>query len=111
MVDRADGPFLWDADGNRLIDLLMNYTSLVHGHRYPPVVEAVTAALERGSAWPAASLEQVDLAGVLCGRLASVERVRFCSSGTEAGLLACDRTSRDRPAAAAEGRRGISRLL
>ena len=88
VVDRADGPFLWDADGNRLIDLLMNYTSLVHGHRYPPVVEAVTAALERGSAWPAASLEQVDLAGVLCGRLASVERVRFCNSGTEAGLLA-----------------------
>ncbi len=88
VVDRADGPFLWDADGNRLIDLLMNYTSLVHGHRYPPVVEAVTAALERGSAWPAASLEQVDLAAVLCGRIASVERVRFCNSGTEAGLLA-----------------------
>ena len=87
-VDRADGPFLWDADGNRLVDLLMNYTSLVHGHRYPPVVEAVTAALERGSAWPAASLEQVDLAAVLCGRIASVERVRFCNSGTEAGLLA-----------------------
>ncbi len=87
-VDRADGPFLWDADGNRLIDLLMNYTSLVHGHRYPPVVEAVTAALERGSAWPAASLEQVDLAAVLCSRIASVERVRFCNSGTEAGLLA-----------------------
>ena len=88
VVDRADGPFLWDADGNRLIDLLMNYTSLVHGHRYPPVVEAVTAALERGSAWPAASLEQVDLAAVLCSRIASVERVRFCNSGTEAGLLA-----------------------
>ena len=87
-VDRSDGPFLWDADGNRLVDLLMNYTSLVHGHRYPPVVEAVTAALERGSAWPAASLEQVDLAAVLCGRIASVERVRFCNSGTEAGLLA-----------------------
>ena len=84
-LDRADGPFLWDADGNRLIDLLLNYTSLVHGHRYPPVMEAVTAALERGTAWPAASPEQVDLAGALCRRIRSVERVRFCNSGTEAG--------------------------
>jgi glutamate-1-semialdehyde 2,1-aminomutase len=87
-IDRADGPFLWDADGNRLIDLLLNYTSLVHGHRYPPVMEAVTAVLERGTAWPAATPEQVDLAGALCRRIRSVERVRFCNSGTEAGLLA-----------------------
>ena len=86
-IDRADGPFLWDADGNRLIDLLLNYTSLVHGHRYPPVMEAVTAVLERGTAWPAATPEQVDLAGALCRRIRSVERVRFCNSGTEAGLL------------------------
>ena len=87
-IDRADGPFLWDADGNRLIDLLLNYTSLVHGHRYPPVMEAVTAVLERGTAWPAASPEQVDLAGALCRRIRSVEQVRFCNSGTEAGMLA-----------------------
>jgi len=87
-IDRADGPFLWDADGNRLIDLLLNYTSLVHGHRYPPVMEAVTAALECGTAWPAASPEQVDLAGALCRRIRSVEQVRFCNSGTEAGMLA-----------------------
>ena len=87
-IDHADGPFLWDADGNRLIDLLLNYTSLVHGHRYPPVMAAVAAVLERGTAWPAASTEQVDLAGALCRRIRSVERVRFCNSGTEAGLLA-----------------------
>jgi glutamate-1-semialdehyde 2,1-aminomutase len=87
-IDRADGPFLWDADGNRLIDLLLNYTSLVHGHRYPPLMEAVTAALERGTAWPAASPEQVDLAGALCRRIRSVDQVRFCNSGTEAGMLA-----------------------
>jgi glutamate-1-semialdehyde 2,1-aminomutase len=87
-IDRADGQFVWDADGNRLIDLLLNYTSLVHGHRYAPVMEAVAAVLERGTAWPAASPEQVDLAGALCRRIRSVERVRFCNSGTEAGLLA-----------------------
>jgi glutamate-1-semialdehyde 2,1-aminomutase len=87
-IDRADGPFLWDADGNRLIDLLLNYTSLVHGHRYPPVMDAVATALERGTAWPAASPEQVDLAAALCRRIPSVDRVRFCNSGTEAGMLA-----------------------
>jgi glutamate-1-semialdehyde 2,1-aminomutase len=88
LIDHADGPFLWDADGNRLIDLLVNYTSLVHGHRFPPVLEAVEEVLAHGTAWPAASRWQIDLASLLCERIDSVERVRFCNSGTEAGLLA-----------------------
>ncbi len=87
-IARADGLFLWDADGNRLIDLLMNYTSLVHGHRYPPAMEAVELTLQRGTVWPAPSEEQVQLAELLCRRIESVEQVRFCNSGTEAGMLA-----------------------
>ena len=87
-IARADGPFVWDADGNRLIDLLMNYTSLVHGHRYPPAMEAVEEVLARGTVWPAPSEEQVRLAELLCSRIESVEQVRFCNSGTEAGMLA-----------------------
>ena len=111
-IDRADGPFLWDADGNRLIDLLLNYTSLVHGHRYPPVMEAVAAVLERGTAWPAATPEQVDLAGALCRRIRSVERVQVLQLGHRGGpARRQDRAPGDRPAAAAEGGRGVPRLL
>lgn len=87
-ITRADGPYLWDADGNRLIDLLMNYTSLVHGHRFPPAMDAARRTLERGTVWPAPSEEQVALAELLCERIPSVEQVRFCNSGTEAGMLA-----------------------
>ncbi|MHB8383678.1 MAG: aspartate aminotransferase family protein [Candidatus Binataceae bacterium] len=88
-IARGDGPFLHDIDGNRYIDLLGNYTSLVHGHAYPPIVDAITRAAKDGTAWPARSEAQVALAELLCDRVASVERVRFCNSGTEAGMLAC----------------------
>src|SRR5260221_9719119 len=87
-LERGEGPFLWDVDGNRYIDLLGNYTSLVHGNAYPPIVEAVTKQLRGGSSWPARSEAQVELATLLCERVESVERVRFCNSGTEAGMLA-----------------------
>src|SRR6266436_581065 len=87
-IKRGEGPYLWDVDGNRYIDLLGNYTSLVHGNAYPPIVEAVTKAVKDGSSWPARSESQTELATLLCERVESVERVRFCNSGTEAGMLA-----------------------
>ena len=85
---RGEGPYLWDIDGNKYIDLLGNYTSLVHGNAYPPIVEAVTKAVRDSTAWPARSEAQVELAALICERVASVDRVRFCNSGTEAGMLA-----------------------
>jgi len=85
---RGEGPFVWDVDGNKYIDLIGNYTSLVHGNAYPPIVEAVSKAVRDGSAWPARSQAQVELATLICERVASIDRVRFCNSGTEAGMLA-----------------------
>jgi glutamate-1-semialdehyde 2,1-aminomutase len=87
-IDRGEGPFVWDIDGSRYIDLLGNYTSLVHGHAYPPIAEAIASAARQGTAWPARSRAQVELAELLCERVPSLERVRFCNSGTEAGMLA-----------------------
>jgi glutamate-1-semialdehyde 2,1-aminomutase len=87
-LSHGEGPFVWDIDGNRYIDLLGNYTSLVHGHAYPPIAEAIATAARQGTAWPARSEQQVQLAETLCERVRSVERVRFCNSGTEAGMLA-----------------------
>ena len=87
-IARGEGPFIWDVDGNKYFDLLGNYTSLVHGNSYPPIVEAVTKAVRDGSAWPARSAAQVELASLICERVASIDRVRFCNSGTEAGMLA-----------------------
>ena len=87
-IVRGEGPFLWDADGNRYIDLVGNYTSLVHGNAYPPIVEAVAKTARGGTAWPARSEAAIELAELICSRVESIERVRFCNSGSEAGMLA-----------------------
>jgi glutamate-1-semialdehyde 2,1-aminomutase len=87
-LTRGDGPYLWDIDGNRYMDCLSNYSSLVHGHRFPPIHTAVREALERGTAWPALHRYQIELAERIVGRVASVDLVRFTNSGTEAGMAA-----------------------
>lgn len=87
-VAEGHGCELRDVDGNVYLDLLNNYTSLVHGHAHPAIVEAVSRQLERGTAFAAAHEGQVRLAQILCERVPSVERVRFCNSGTEAVMVA-----------------------
>jgi glutamate-1-semialdehyde 2,1-aminomutase len=95
------GALVRDIDGNEYVDVLNNYTSLVHGHAFPPVLAAVAAALPDGTAFPAPHPAQVRLARLLTERYPAVERVRFTNSGTEASLLAL------RIARAATGRRRI----
>ncbi len=85
---RGEGPYLFDLDNNRYVDLANNGLSLIHGHAFPPVVQALKAAVERGSGWLVASEEQIDFAQLLCERIEVYERVRFTNSGTESGMLA-----------------------
>lgn len=87
-LDRGEGTFVWDVDGNRYIDVLGNYTSLVHGHCYPPIMDAVSDQLRRGTAWPARNEPHVALSELLVDRIASIEQLRFANSGTEATMLA-----------------------
>jgi glutamate-1-semialdehyde 2,1-aminomutase len=85
---RGDGPYLWDVDDNQYIDCLSNYSSLVHGHRFPPIEKAVHDALKCGTAWPALHRYQIELAEQIIRRVESIELVRFTNSGTEAGMAA-----------------------
>ena len=101
MIERGEGVFVWDVDGNRYVDMTQNFSSVVHGHAYPPIVEAVQRQVRNGTAFAACSPQQIDLAELLVQRVASVERVRFCNSGTEAAILAM------RIARLATGRRKI----
>jgi len=87
-VEEGRGCELVDVDGNVYLDLLSNYTSLVHGHAHPAITAAVARQAARGTAFAAAHDGQVQLARLLCERVGSVERVRFCNSGTEAVMLA-----------------------
>ncbi|MFQ5534275.1 MAG: aspartate aminotransferase family protein [Sphingomonadales bacterium] len=87
-LERGQGTHVWDLDGNRYIDLINNYTAMVHGHAFPPVVEAVDRQVRGGTGWAASCRAQTDLAAQLAERVPSVEQVRFTNSGTEAGNLA-----------------------
>jgi glutamate-1-semialdehyde 2,1-aminomutase len=82
------GSRLLDADGNTYVDLVNNYTALVHGNAYPPAVAAASAALADGSAFPSPHERQVELAELITGRVPGAELVRFTNSGTEAAVLA-----------------------
>lgn len=99
-MTRGEGCRIFDEDGHTLIDFMNNFTSLIHGHAFPPVVEAVTNQAALGSALAAPTRSQVDLANLIVSRVPSVETMRFCSSGTEATLMAlrCARavTGRDK---------------
>jgi glutamate-1-semialdehyde 2,1-aminomutase len=87
-VAEGQGCRFTDLDGNVRIDFLNNYTSLLHGHAYPPIVEAVTRQIRKGSAFAAPSGLEVELAALIQARLPSMERLRFTSSGSEAVMFA-----------------------
>jgi glutamate-1-semialdehyde 2,1-aminomutase len=86
-ADQGVGTDLLDVDGHRILDLTYNATSLVHGHAHPRVVEAVLAQAARSTAAMAPSSAQVELAEELCGRIDSLQRIRFTNSGTEATMM------------------------
>jgi glutamate-1-semialdehyde 2,1-aminomutase len=85
---RAEGPYVWDADGQRLIDLVMSWGPLPLGHAHPEVVAAARAALERGSTFGAPTPGEVELAEEIVSAIPSVDRLRLTSSGTEAAMTA-----------------------
>jgi glutamate-1-semialdehyde 2,1-aminomutase len=87
-VARAEGPYLFDEDGNRYLDCIGNYTSMAIGHSHPAVVAAVVEQAKRGTAWAAASACETELARAIVSRVPSIERIRFTSSGTEATMMA-----------------------
>jgi glutamate-1-semialdehyde 2,1-aminomutase len=85
---RGEGCRVWDVDGNEYIDCINNFTSLIHGHAHPSLVEAATQQLALGSAFGLPTESEIDLAELLASRLPSVEQVRFANSGTEAVMMA-----------------------
>ncbi|MBT1517356.1 aspartate aminotransferase family protein [Bradyrhizobium sp. SRL28] len=87
-IDRGLGSYLFDVDGRRFLDLNCNFTTLIHGHAFAPVVEALTHQLQRGSCFANATESEIELAELLCGRIPQVHRVRFVNTGTEAVLFA-----------------------
>jgi glutamate-1-semialdehyde 2,1-aminomutase len=85
-AERGEGAFLVDTDGNRYIDYIQGFGSVILGHADPRVTEAVNAAAFRGGAVGLSTENEVRLAELVSTNVASVERVRFVTSGTEASM-------------------------
>ena len=84
----GEGCRVWDADGVARIDCINNFTAAIHGHAHPVLVAAAQKQMALGSAFGLPTASEIDLAELLCARVASVERVRFCNSGSEAVMMA-----------------------
>jgi len=95
---------LTDIDGNSYVDFHNDFAVLIHGHAFPPVVEAVTRQITLGTCFANPTLAEIELAECLCERFPGAQQLRFCNSGTEAVMFAI------KAARAATGRRKIAKL-
>lgn len=86
-VDRAEGAYKWDVDGNKYIDFYGGHGALLLGHNHPKVMAAVEPALAKGTHFGANHALEVQWAQAIQALMPSAERVRFTSSGTEATLM------------------------
>ena len=87
-VSGGHGPYITDVDGNEYIDWVQSWGALLFGHGYAPVVDAVTRAAARGTSFGTPAELEVELARLVVEMVPNVEKVRFVSSGTEAGMTA-----------------------
>jgi glutamate-1-semialdehyde 2,1-aminomutase len=87
-VERGEGAYLVDVDGNRYVDYVLSWGPLVLGHAHPRVVAALEEAVRRGTSYGAPSPLEVELARLVRDAVPSIELVRFVNSGTEATMSA-----------------------
>ncbi|BBA32617.1 glutamate-1-semialdehyde-2,1-aminomutase [Methylocaldum marinum] len=99
-VDRAEGPYLFGADGRRYIDYVGSWGPMIVGHAHPEVLKAVHGAVDRGLSYGAPTPIETVMAKKLCELVPSMDMVRMVNSGTEATMsairLARGYTGRDR---------------
>ena len=83
-VNRGEGAHVQDEDGNRLLDLINNYTSLIHGHARREIAEGVASQVMNGTAFSFTTRAEIELAETIVGRIDAFDQIRFMNSGTEA---------------------------
>ncbi len=87
-VRGAKGKYITDVDGNKFLDLNNNYTSMIHGHAHPDIIDAAMRQINRGTGYSFGSEAELALAELLCGRSPNFDKIRFMNSGTEAVMNA-----------------------
>ncbi|MDA0284490.1 MAG: glutamate-1-semialdehyde 2,1-aminomutase [Planctomycetota bacterium] len=87
-IDRGEGAYLFDVDGNQLIDFVGSWGPHILGHAHPTVIAAVEKSLKKGTSFGAPTEIETELAQVVVDAVPSIEKVRMVSSGTEATMSA-----------------------
>jgi glutamate-1-semialdehyde 2,1-aminomutase len=87
-IERGEGPYLYDADGNRYIDYVLSWGPLILGHAHPQVAQALRRAVNRGTSYGAPTALETELAELVIAAMPAVDMVRFVNSGTEATMSA-----------------------
>jgi glutamate-1-semialdehyde 2,1-aminomutase len=88
IVDHGRGQFLYDADGNELLDYVCSWGAMLLGHAHPAVTAAISKQAERGTSFGATTELEVELATLITSAVPFIEKIRFVSSGTEATMSA-----------------------
>lgn len=87
-IEKADGAYIYDADGNRYVDFICSWGPMILGHNDERIRESVIKACENGLSFGAATEKEVEMAKLICNIVPSVEMVRMVNSGTEAVMSA-----------------------
>jgi len=103
-ISHGRGAYLFDADGRKFLDLNANFTTLIHGHAFAPVIAALEQQLRDGTCFANPTEKEIELAELICGRVPGMDRIRFCNTGTEAVMFAI------KAARAWTGRPGIAKV-
>src|SRR5512137_598125 len=82
IIERGSGQFLYDADGNELLDYVCSWGAMLLGHAHPAVTKAIAEQAQRGTSYGATTELEVELATLITQAIPSIEKIRFVSSGT-----------------------------
>ncbi len=87
-VERAEGAYLYDVDGNRLIDYINSWGPMILGHAYQPVIDAITERAKKGTSFGMPTELETEIAKLAISMVPNIDKIRFVNSGTEACMSA-----------------------
>jgi len=87
-IERGEGAYIYDADGNHYIDYVLSWGPLILGHAHPSVVRVLQDAAAKGTSYGAPNAHEIELAALVQDMMPTIELVRFVNSGTEATMSA-----------------------
>src|SRR6266436_1882988 len=88
IIERGNGQYLYDADGNELLDYVCSWGAILLGHANPAISAAIAGQAKRGTSFGVTTELEIELATLITRAIPSIEKIRFVSSGTEATMSA-----------------------